>query len=114
MTRITSTLFFLSAIMLLENCANNESKNTEQKVGAGITKTAWGTVDGQDVDLFTLTNNNGMQVKISNYGGTIACWMVTDKNGNRRNIVVGFDSLSGYLAKPPYFGATIGRYGNRI
>ena len=77
MTRITSTLFFLSAIILLENCANNESKNTEQKVGAGITKTAWGTVDGQDVDLFTLTNNNGMQVKISNHetASGAATWM---------------------------------------
>ncbi len=55
-----------------------------------------------------------MQVSISNYGATIVSWITPDRNGQKRNIVLGFDSLSGYLAPPPYFGATIGRYGNRI
>jgi len=85
-----------------------------EKIKDSITKSDWGTADGKQVYLFTLTNKQGDQVKISNYGGTITSWISTDKKGNRTSIVLGFDSLAGYLAKPPYFGATIGRYGNRI
>jgi aldose 1-epimerase len=64
--------------------------------------------------LYTLTNKNGVEVKITNYGATVTSWVTPDKNGNKSNVVLGFDSLSGYLAKPPYFGAIVGRYGNRI
>ena len=81
---------------------------------AGITKAAWGTTDGKEVSLFTLTNAKGVQVKISNYGATVTSWVSLDKNNKASGIVLGFDSLSGYLAKPPYFGAVVGRYGNRI
>jgi aldose 1-epimerase len=80
----------------------------------GVQQADWGETDGKKVYLYTLTNKNGMELKISNYGGTVTSWRVPDKSGNKTNIVLGFDSLSGYLAKPPYFGATIGRYGNRI
>ena len=81
---------------------------------AGISKMAWGSSDGKDVFLYTLTNSKGDQVKIATYGGTVTSWVSPDKNNKPSNIVLGFDSLSGYLAKPPYFGALIGRYGNRI
>ena len=107
-------LFFLSAAIIFESCENNESKKENEQSSAGITKKSWGTVDGKQVDLYTLTNNKGMTQKITNYGGTITSWIVNDKNGQTSNIVLGFDSLAGYLAKPPYFGATVGRYGNRI
>jgi aldose 1-epimerase len=102
-------------ILTVTSCSNNESAKKE-KAGtkAGITKSDWGITDGKQVHLFTLTNKKGTQIKISDYGGTITSWMVADKKGNSSSIVLGFDSLSGYLAKPPYFGATIGRYGNRI
>jgi aldose 1-epimerase len=80
----------------------------------GIVQADWGQLDGKKVNLYTLTNKNGMQVKISNYGGTVTSWTAPDRNGRKGNIVLGFDSLSGYQAPPPYFGATIGRYGNRI
>ena len=80
----------------------------------GITVTDWGTFDGKPVHLFTLTNNNGIQVKISDYGGTITSFVAPDKNGKNSSIVIGLDSLSGYTAGVPYFGATVGRYGNRI
>jgi len=80
----------------------------------GITKAGWGQADGKDVFLFTLTNAKGNQAKISNYGGVLTSWVVPDKNGSSNSIVVGYDSLAGYLAKPPYFGALVGRYGNRI
>ena len=84
------------------------------KTTTGITKAVWGNTDGIDVFLYTLTNAKGVQVKISTYGATVTSWVVPDKNGKTSNIVLGFDSLSGYLAKPPYFGALVGRYGNRI
>jgi len=109
----SAQLLFLTAMLFFAGCSVNGSK-TDSNIKTGITKTNWGNVDGKEIDLYTLTNNNGIEIKISNYGGTIASWIAPDKNGNAGNIVLGFDSLSGYLAKPPYFGATIGRYGNRI
>lgn len=79
-----------------------------------IYKSAWGVVDGKEVFLYTLTNKNGHQINIINYGATITSWVTPDKHGRKSNIVLGFDSIDGYLAQPPYFGATIGRYSNRI
>lgn len=80
----------------------------------GISVEDWGTVDGKPVKLFTLININGTIVKITNYGGIVTAWLTKDRVGNTGNVVMGFDSLSSYLKQPPYFGAIIGRYGNRI
>jgi aldose 1-epimerase len=112
--KFTEQLFIIAAIILFSNCHDKESSTNNSAPRAGITKTKWGIADGKEVDLYTLTNSNGIQIKISNYGATITSWTTPDKNGTIENIVLGFDSLSGYLSKPPYFGATIGRYGNRI
>ena len=106
-------------IFLIASCANNNEKTTadnngKDSIAAGIRSVPWGTFSGQPVFLYTLTNAKGDEVKITNYGGTITSWITRDKEGNKSNIVLGFDSLSGYLTPPPYFGATIGRYGNRI
>ena len=75
--------------------------------------------DGQEVQLFTLTGNNGLEVKITNYGIIITTIIMPDKNGVRENIVCGFNKLEDYFSKDylgsyPYFGAIIGRFGNRI
>lgn len=70
--------------------------------------------DGDTVIRYTLTNANGMQVKVLNYGGIIQSLMVPDKNGKMGDVVLGFDSLEQYIKKSPYFGALIGRFGNRI
>ncbi|HWJ25901.1 MAG TPA: hypothetical protein VNS32_05120, partial [Flavisolibacter sp.] len=101
------------------SCGNQTSTTNEQKTDssslhAGITQKEWGETDGKKVFLYTLTNKQGDQVTISNYGGTITSWTVPDKNGNKSSIIIGYDKLEDYLKKPPYFGATIGRYGNRI
>jgi aldose 1-epimerase len=80
----------------------------------GISVENWGTADGKPVQLFTLTNVNGTVVKITNYGGTVTSWVTKDKAGNLSNVVMGYDSLAPYLQASPYFGAIIGRYGNRI
>ena len=81
----------------------------------GIQKSAFGTMpDGQTVDLYTLTNRPGMTVKITNYGGRIVSIIAPDRQGRMADIVLGFDTLEGYLGNNPYFGALIGRYANRI
>ncbi len=72
------------------------------------------TNDGEEVDLFTLTNKNGIMLKITNYGGIITSMMVPDKSGKFDDIVLGFNTLNEYLKGHPYFGAIIGRYANRI
>jgi len=72
------------------------------------------TNDGQIVDIYTLTNKNGLEAKITNFGGIITSLKVPDRNGKNDDVVLGFDNLDGYLKGHPYFGALIGRYGNRI
>ncbi|MCF8230074.1 MAG: galactose mutarotase [Bacteroidales bacterium] len=79
-----------------------------------IGKEKFGTVDGYEVDLYTLENIYGMRVRITNFGGIITEIIVPDKAGDFGNVVLGFDSLQPYLGEHPYFGAIIGRYANRI
>lgn len=79
-------------------------------------KVSFGTLpDGSPVSLYTLTNKNGLEAQITNYGGILVSLRVPDKSGNFADIVLGYDSLSQYVTgNNPYFGALIGRYGNRI
>jgi aldose 1-epimerase len=79
-----------------------------------IKKEAFGKTDGKDVYLYTLTNANGVQVKITNYGGTVTSIIVPDRQGKMADVVLGFDNLDDYISKSPYFGCIVGRYGNRI
>jgi len=80
-----------------------------------IEKQAFGTtLDGQPVDLYTITNSQGVEVRASNYGGVITSLLVPDKNGKPDNVVLGFDSLEEYFVNRPSFGAIIGRFANRI
>ena len=83
--------------------------------GGSITREAFGaTEDGEAVDLYPLTNANGMEVKITNYGGIITSIVVPDRDGNMANVTLGFNTLEEYLAGHPYFGNITGRYANRI
>jgi aldose 1-epimerase len=95
---------------------NCQSKTDDtQTMQPTITKEVFGTLpSGQQADLFTLTNGNGMVVKITNYGGIVTHWMTPDKNGAMADVALGFDSLSAYVNGNPFFGALVGRYGNRI
>jgi len=72
------------------------------------------TPEGREVNLYTLTNTNGLRAKITNYGAILVSLEVPDRDGNLADITLGFDALDGYLAGSPYFGATVGRYANRI
>ncbi len=81
----------------------------------GITSKQFGTTpDGTRVDLFTLTNDRGMEVKITNYGGAITSIQVPDRKGETGDVVLGYDTLAEYLEHPRFLGALIGRHANRI
>ena len=73
-----------------------------------------GIPDGPPVTIYTLRNDKGMEVRILTYGGIVQSLKVPDKNGKFDDVVLGYDNLGGYLTNSPYFGALIGRYGNRI
>jgi aldose 1-epimerase len=80
-----------------------------------ISKQPFGNMpDGSAVDLYTLTNDNGLEVKITNYGGTIVSLVAPDQHGHLDDIVLGFDTLEAYLEKSPFFGCITGRFANRI
>ncbi|HLR33095.1 MAG TPA: aldose epimerase family protein [Fodinibius sp.] len=115
----------LSLCMLLAlGCAGEESNpqtqeqgGQEQEMGAAgsITQQPFGTLeDGREVHLYTLTNDQNMEVDITNFGGIVTAISTADREGNMENVALGFDSLDKYLAGHPNFGALIGRYGNRI
>jgi aldose 1-epimerase len=105
-------LFSAALIVFAAGCGPslNEGKGT-----MSITKSDFGvTKDGRDVDLYTLTNANGMVAKITTYGGTLTELWAPDRNGQMEDIVLGFDTVEPYETISPYFGSTVGRYGNRI
>ncbi len=79
-----------------------------------VKKESFGEVDGKPVELYTLTNRKGAEAKITTYGATVVSLKVPDRNGKSDDIVLGFDNIDGYLQGTSFFGATIGRYGNRI
>jgi aldose 1-epimerase len=70
--------------------------------------------DGTPVEIYTLRNSRGMEARILTYGGILQSLQIPDKNGKFADVVLGFDNLHSYLTNSPYFGALIGRYGNRI
>lgn len=81
----------------------------------GIQKQDFGkAAEGIAVDLYTLTNSSGMEVKITNYGGIVTSMRVPDRNGKLDDVVLGYINLEGYQKASPYFGSLVGRYGNRI
>jgi aldose 1-epimerase len=100
-------------VAALAGCCSTSEKPA--KVAGSITKSAFGTMpDGQAVELYTLRNGKGAEASIMTYGGIVTSLQMPDKNGHFGDIVLGYDNLDGYLKQSPYFGALIGRYGNRI
>jgi aldose 1-epimerase len=84
-------------------------------VDAQVTRESFGkTSDGQQVDLYTLRNTRGAEAKITNYGAIVTSLKVADRNGKFDDVVLGFNDFDSYLKNDPYFGAIVGRYGNRI
>jgi aldose 1-epimerase len=107
--RNTIALFSLSALLLLSGCSG---KNITK---SGLRKSDFQVeINGKKNDLYVLTNKNGMEVCMTNFGARIVSIWVPDKYGKFGDVVLGFDSIGGYLNNKTDFGAFIGRYGNRI
>jgi aldose 1-epimerase len=96
------------AVALTSGCATHKCCCAMRPVRLGTAS------DGAPVLCYTLRNQNGMEAHILNYGGIIQSLKVPDRNGNFGDVVLGYDTADGYLTNSPYFGALIGRYGNRI
>jgi len=106
-------LFFWVCAVLMTACASY--KNDEVLTESGLSNSRFQTeINGEKTDLFVLKNKNKMEVCITNYGGRIVSVMVPDKDGIMRDVVLGFDSIQDYIKYPSDFGASIGRYANRI
>jgi aldose 1-epimerase len=103
-------MFALSAgAFMLAGCASYESSSSH------IDKQPFGTMPtGEQIDIYTLRNDKGAEARIMNYGGIVQSLKMPDKDGNFGDVVLGYDDLASYLKVSPYFGAEIGRFGNRI
>lgn len=96
--------------LLLAGCASKCSC----KMKSAASSIPFGQTDGKPVMLYTLRNAKGAEARIMNYGGIVQSLQMPDRTGKLGDIVLGYDDLAGYVKETPYFGALIGRYGNRI
>lgn len=110
-------IFSLLGLTACQPANQPDSYATESETEANmmsVTKAPYGQTPDGPADLYTLTNANGVQATITNYGGIIVSLLVPDKNGDMGDVVLGFDSLGRYVENNPFFGCIVGRYGNRI
>ena len=101
-------LFLAAVIFIMAGCT------PKTKTGIDLTVKLWGYAENNPVYLYSLENNNGMKVNITNYGAIITSVIVPDREGTFSDVVMGFDSLDKYINDTHYFGATVGRFANRI
>src|SRR5215469_10779010 len=104
-------LLIIAAAIVLATCA---ALVAQQKSKSEVAQERFGVRDGRPVILYTLKNSHGMEVRAMNYGGIIQEIRVPDRNGKSADIVLGHDTAEGYVPNPPYLGAVVGRYANRI
>ena len=110
--QIAQTIILTAIAAVLVGCATHKCCNGN---GAGISAMPFGVdKDGVAVKLFTLRNHSGAEATICNYGGLVTSLKVADRHGNFGDVTLGYDTLASYVKDTPYFGALIGRYGNRI
>lgn len=109
-------LAILFVVLTIANvaCESNQAQNTQTTMPVNPAQFDT-TLNGKQTALYTLENDKGMKVAITNYGGRIVSWLAPNKKGEFEDIVLGFGSIKGYLnANEVYYGALVGRYGNRI
>lgn len=110
--------WFCSILVIAAAACGSPQQTTAPKPKAppnpAVKRQPFGTADGSPVEIFTLTNKNGIEVKAITYGGIITSIKTPDRTGAIGDIVLGFNSIDPYLAGHPFFGAIVGRYGNRI
>ena len=111
---LTRRIAVALTLLTLAGCAKQEAQ-APAAAKAQITKEPYGkTADGAAVELYTLTNKNALEARIITYGGRIVSLKTADRSGKMADIVLGFDTLKAYEKENPFFGALVGRYGNRI
>jgi aldose 1-epimerase len=114
--RWKSAISALAALAVITGgCRQSPPPEKSAPEPASLTKRPFGkTAAGEAVDVYTLRNANGLETEITNYGGIVVSLKAPDRKGQMADVVLGFATLDGYLGTHPYFGAIIGRYGNRI
>ena len=122
-TRVLAYLGVAVAVVCMPGCKKkqatpvdpNAGQETKEAAAMSVNQESFGqTPEGREVDLYTLTNSNGLKARITNYGAILVSLEVPDRAGKLADITLGFDTLEGYLGEHPYFGAIVGRYANRI
>jgi len=115
---LISSVTGLCASLLCCDVVQSQERDRSKDEGTmklSIERAPYGTLpDGRQVDIYTLTNANGMRVKLTNYGAITVSVEVPDRDGNLTDVTLGYDTLEGWLTSTSYFGATVGRYANRI
>ncbi len=107
--------FIDMALLTAARPAGETTSKTEPKKEPAVEKTPYGKMpDGREVSLYTLSNGNGMVMRVTDYGAIITELWVPDKNGAAADVALGYDNLDKYMEATPYFGSVIGRVGNRI
>jgi aldose 1-epimerase len=114
-TKISLAAAALGAAMLVGCSSMKDGSCCGTTTEGTIMKEPFGkTPDGKSVDIYTLRNTNGLEARIMTYGGALVSLKTPDRNGTIGDIILGCDTLDGYMKQTAYFGALIGRYGNRI
>jgi aldose 1-epimerase len=114
MRQHTASLAVLAALCVLAAGAWPLSARTSEHPRRPIASSSFGRAGTEAVQIYTLTNVHGIEARIMTYGAALVSLKTPDRAGNFQNIVLGFDTLQPYLDGVPYFGATVGRYANRI
>lgn len=119
MKNTQKSFLYLAVCLLLQPACQPSQKPTEQTTNSYAamppTKEVYGFLpDGRTADLYTFINKNGLEMKVTNYGGIVVSLKTPDRNGKMEDIVLGYEKLEDYLKNNPYFGCLVGRYGNRI
>jgi aldose 1-epimerase len=104
----------VTVLLGLALCGLSPAQKTSSKHKDEAQKQSFGTRNGRAVNLYTLTNAHGVEIRAMNYGGIITSIRVPDRRGQLADIVLGHETLEGYTPNPPYLGAVVGRYANRI
>ena len=111
----TVCIFFIPVACIFSGCQSAPEKNKEVIIQENGNKNYYGMIGNDSVYTYTLKNSRGVRAIVTNYGGILLELWTPDKSGKSGNVILGYDSLAGYLQKSnPYFGALIGRYANRI
>jgi aldose 1-epimerase len=103
----------LSMVLIISGCGNKKENTTHAEIPVNRADFQT-TIDGKQTDLYTLESGDGIKLAITNFGGRVVSWMVPGKDGSYADISLGFDNIEAYLEYGSYYGALIGRVGNRI